>query len=152
MVVALVVVTLVVFGEVRDRQFLWDDDTNVAENAYLNPVTIPKVLHFWRMPYARLYIPLTYTVWSGLALVSGPAAPQGIGLKPRPFHIVNLIFHALSALVVFAILRLLVASDVASCAGAMLFALHPVQVEPVAWVTGLSVFLPQRIAIFIFPC
>ena len=137
-VLALLVVTAVVFGEVRNHQFLWDDDTNVTENAYLNPVTLPKLLHFWQRPYARLYVPLTYTVWSGLALVSGPGAPQETGLKPRPFHIANLILHMLSVLMVFAILRLLVANDLASCAGAMLFALHPVQVEPVAWVTGLK--------------
>jgi Flp pilus assembly protein TadD len=39
---------------------------------------------------------------------------------------------------VFAILRVLVENDWAGFAGAVLFALHPVQVEPVAWVTGMK--------------
>ena len=136
----LVVITLAVFGQVRDHGFLWDDDINISENSYLNPVTLPKLLHFWQKPYERLYIPLTYTVWGILAGFSEPDMPQedGLNLKPRPFHIANLILHALSVLVVFVILRLLVANDWAAGGGALLFALHPLQVEPVAWATGMK--------------
>jgi len=46
--------------------------------------------------------------------------------------------HVLCALVVFAILRLLVKHDWGAFAGAALFALHPVQVEPVCWITGMK--------------
>ena len=136
--VALIIITLGVFGQVRNHSFLWDDDIHITENPYLNPVTLPKLLRFWQGPYEHLYIPLTYTVWGALALLSdGPARGQsGVRLNPGPFHIANLALHALNVLLVFAILRFLCAHDWAACGGALLFALHPVQVEPVAWVSG----------------
>jgi hypothetical protein len=58
--------------------------------------------------------------------------------SPGIFHLANLTVHVLNVLLVFAILRRLVRSDWACCAGALLFGLHPVQVEPVAWVTGMK--------------
>ena len=138
--VALIVITLGVFGQVWNHSFLWDDDIHITENPYLNPVTLPKLLRFWQEPYEHLYIPLTYTVWGGLAVLSeGPARGQsGLRLNPAPFHVVNLALHVLNVLIVFAILRLLCANDWAACGGALLFALHPLQVEPVAWVSGLK--------------
>ena len=67
-----------------------------------------------------------------------PTYQKEAKLDPLPFHLANLILHLLSALVVFALLRMLVRHDWAAGAGALLFALHPVQVEPVAWVTGMK--------------
>ncbi len=138
--VAMIVITLAVFWKVHDHGFLWDDRVNVYENPYLNPVTLPGVLHFWQEPYQRLYIPLTYTVWASLARFAAiPATDEsGANLSPRPFHVANLILHLLSMMVVFAILRTLVRDDWGACGGALLFSLHPVQVEPVAWVTGMK--------------
>ena len=62
--VAMVVITAAVFWQVRNHEFVWDDRINIYENPYLNPVTVPNVLHFWQKPYQRLYIPVTYTVWA----------------------------------------------------------------------------------------
>ena len=129
------------FSEVGRLDFvLWDDDVNVYENPYLHPVTLRNVLWFWRQPYFSMYIPVTRTVWAGLGLVSGLTS-EGPGIKPMDpsvFHLANLAVHALNALLVFTLLRKLVANDWACCAGALLFGLHPVQVEPVAWVTGMK--------------
>jgi len=139
-VVLLIVITVAVFWQVRDHGFVWDDSVNVYENPYLKPVTLSNVLHFWQKPYKRLYIPLTYTIWATIAQFAElpKTDDRGGGFDPRLFHLANLIFHLLSVMVVFAILRMLVRSDWAACGGAMLFALHPVQVEPVAWVTGMK--------------
>ena len=59
-------------------------------------------------------------------------------LDAGPFHLVNLVLHMLSVLVVFVILRLLIRNDWAAGARAMLFGLHPLQVEAVNWVTGMK--------------
>jgi tetratricopeptide (TPR) repeat protein len=50
----------------------------------------------------------------------------------------NLLLHVLSVVVVFVILMRLVRDPWGCAAGALLFGLHPVQVEPVAWVTGMK--------------
>ncbi len=47
------------------------------------------------------------------------------------------LFHLLGVLVVFAVLSLLVRNDWAARVGTLLFAVHPVQVEPVVWAAGL---------------
>jgi tetratricopeptide (TPR) repeat protein len=85
-----------------------------------------------------LYVPVTYTVWGLLAKVAylQSADPSGIRLNPFVYHSANVVFHVLAALAAFELLRRLVAGAWAACAGALLWALHPVQVEPVGWASG----------------
>ncbi len=145
----LVALPLGVFWRVCNYDFVWDDSLNITENPHLDQVTPSKVLYFWRQPYVGLYIPLTYTVWATVAGFAEYPAADGSGttFDPRPFHTVNMVLHVLSTLVVFAILRMLVSSEWGACAGALLFALHPVQVEPVAWVTGMKDVLSGFLAL-----
>jgi protein O-mannosyl-transferase len=149
-VLGLTVGTVVVFGAVFEHRFLWDDDSNIVENPGLNPVTLPKVIDFWQRPYGRLYVPLTYTVWAALAELSESVAGReaNANLDPRAFHIANLTLHVVSVLIVFAILRLLVRNDWAAAGGALLFAVHPVQVEPVSWATGMKDLLCGFFSLF----
>jgi len=128
--VLLIVITVAVFWQVHDHEFGWDDDINVYENPHLNPGLSPDILHFWQKPYKGLYIPLTYTVWATLArFARTPTTAEGTNLDPRLFHVANLVVHLLSMIVVFTILRILVRDDWAACGGALLFALHPVQIS-----------------------
>lgn len=151
----LVLSILVVFGQVYNDSFVWDDTDNVIENPYFQPPTLANVRRLWEAPHLRLYIPLTYSVWAGLARIAEIPGERGdeIALSPLPFHLANVGFHILSTVVVMAILRMLVRNDWAAFGGALLFAWHPVQVEPVAWVTGLkdvlSVFL-SLVAIWLY--
>ena len=141
MALLLVGATLVVFWPVCGHEFVvWDDQLNVYENPYLDPVTPSNILHFWKEPYENLYIPLTYSIWAGVAyFAQRPTAERAEPrLDPGIFHATNLLFHLLSVLVVFAILKMVVGNDWAACGGAMLFALHPMQVEPVSWITGMK--------------
>src|SRR6266511_722939 len=121
-------------------------------------VTFNNILAFWREPYAELYIPLTYTLWALVAAASwGRTANStaGVPLDPRFFHTLNLLVHLLTVLVVWRIVRRLLNHTMpegqrtatrpaltrvewAACGGALLFAVHPLQVEAVAWVTGFK--------------
>ena len=132
--------TITVFWRLQDHGFVWDDGVNVERNQYLKPVTLSNVARFWRGPFENLYVPLTYTAWSAIAYFARTPAEDGreIKLNPRWFHAANVMIHTLSALAVFALLRRVVANDWGAGAGAMLFAFHPIQVEPVAWITGLK--------------
>ncbi len=142
-ILLLVALPTAVFWRAQNYQFAggWDDKQNIQENPYLNPVTLPKVFSFWTQPYKGLYIPFTYTVWAGVAHLTqlSNRPPHSAATRPldaKPFHRLNVVLHVFSGLVVFAILLLLTRHDWAACAGALFFALHPVQVEPVAWATG----------------
>ncbi len=137
----LIVVTLAVFGPVWDHGFVvLDDGAHIVENPYLKPPSISKTLALWKAPYGSLYIPVTYSAWAGLAWLSEIFARGGVGTKldPRLFHAANVALHLLCAFLVFVILKIIVRADWAACGGALFFALHPVQVEPVAWATGMK--------------
>jgi len=58
------------------------------------------------------------------------------GLKPAGYHVTNLLFHTLNAFLLFFLLRRLGFSDGPSCAGALIFAVHPVHTEAVTWISG----------------
>ncbi|MDQ3813349.1 MAG: tetratricopeptide repeat protein, partial [Armatimonadota bacterium] len=141
----LVAVTLGVFYPVLRQEFVpWDDDILVYENPYLEAVTPSKILHFWRQPYQKLYTPVTYSLYALLAPMAQapqPLTTPGGGqstLDPRVFHLANLVLHILNVLLVFAILRLLIGHEGAAAGGALLFGIHPVQVETVAWISELK--------------
>ncbi len=121
---------------VRTGFVKWDDDLNIYENALLAPVTGKSFVDVWRHAPFHLYIPVTRTFWTAIAAVSSRGAAPGQEHDPRWFHAANVVLHAGNALLVGAILLHLLGATWPACAGALLFAVHPVQVEPVAWVTG----------------
>ena len=134
----LAIITLIVFSRVPGHEFVsWDDRDHVYENPYMNPVTSSSILHFWKKPHD---FALTYTFWAIQAKFAKTATQDSVGstLNPHIFHIFNLIFHILSVLIVFLILKILFKHNWAAFGGALFFAIHPVQVESVAWVTGLK--------------
>jgi protein O-mannosyl-transferase len=115
-----------------------DDPANVSRNPDYNPPALAKLGHYWTGPFLNMYAPLTYTAWAGVARLGWMDSVDhgGIQLNPYVFHAANLLLHIVCAVLVYAILRKLTARAWAACGGALLFALHPMQVEPVAWVTG----------------
>ena len=136
---SLIALVLLVFWPVAGFDFLtYDDGFNVTNNWRVTRPSLTNLLFFWRGPFENLYIPLTYNLWSLLAwlgtLVSGGQMVPG----PTLFHAANLLLHGASSLVVLAILRTLGVGGWAAGGGALIFALHPVQVEAVAWVTGMK--------------
>ncbi len=116
---------------------LWDDDLNVTHNAALRPPDLEAVAGFWREPFSGMYVPASYTLWAIETRLaeSGEGGGPGDELDPALFHAGSLLLHCACALLVFGLLRRLVGSDLPALAGALLFALHPLQVEAVAWVS-----------------
>jgi tetratricopeptide (TPR) repeat protein len=105
-------------------QFLWDDDSNVTKRAPLR--SLAGLWRIWFEPGAtQQYYPLTHSsFWLDYHLW---------GLHPFGYHAENVLLHALSAILLWFILRRL--SVRGAWLGAALFALHPVCVESVAWIT-----------------
>jgi hypothetical protein len=169
MTLALFAITGAVYAQALDHRFTsWDDDVNVSKNRVLLEDPLGSIPRFWREPYYGFYSPLTRTAWAVLASLareplpaadpaagaSPPAAREAGGsrLAPRPFHLANVLVHALNAVLVFAIARRLVRADGAAFAGALVFALHPLQAEPVAWVTGLKDLLAGLFSLLAIRC
>lgn len=124
---ALLAVVAVVFAyaPVHTAAFIWDDDAHVTANAAMHG--LPGLKGIWTSAKAN-YSPLTMTsFWVQHAIW---------GLSPMPFHWVTVLFHAGCACILW---RVLVRLNVPGAwLGAMLWALHPVQVESVAWISELK--------------
>ncbi len=123
-------IALLVFLPTTQFDFTdWDDGINVCDNPYLNPVTADSLRTIWTKPFQNLYVPLVY---SSFAL---DVSVWGL-LKPGGFHATNAVIHAFTAMIVFRLLLTLIGNVGAAVFGALLFAIHPLQVEPVTWITG----------------
>ena len=104
--------------------FIWDDDVYVTANPL---VVAPYGL--WRIWFSTdtpsQYFPLVYTTFR--------FEHELWGFNPMPFHIDNVAIHVISSLLLWLILRRLAIP--AAFVAAAIFALHPVNVESVAWIT-----------------
>ncbi len=126
---------LVVFGRTFLFPFLdWDDPTAVTQNPLLHPPTLEHLGRIWSEPWSGLYVPASFTAWwieMRLSLtVDAARAPD-----PRIFHAGLLLLHFLASFFVLRVLRRLVDDPRAALLGALLFAIHPLQTESVAWIT-----------------
>lgn len=134
----LIFIVLLTLGRICGHGFTgWDDTLTISQNLSFNPPTLQGVLHYWYTPELSLYIPVTYCAWGALAFLSSIGAAQP---TPNPwiFHTASVLVHATSALVVFLLLMRLLRNASAAFLGAAIFAVHPLQVEAVAWASGLK--------------
>ncbi|MBU0677343.1 MAG: O-GlcNAc transferase, partial [Verrucomicrobia bacterium] len=124
--VSLLIVTAVgsVYSPLKGGGFIWDDDSYVTQNrALFGKAGLKKI---WIEPGATpQYYPLTFTsFWIERRL---------FGFNPNIFHLDNILLHGFNAVLLFLILRRLKIPG-AALAG-VIFAIHPVHDESVAWVT-----------------
>jgi tetratricopeptide (TPR) repeat protein len=124
---ALVLVALVFIAyiQVFRAGFIWDDESHLTRNpCVIGPLGLKEI---WTTAQA-VYYPLVLTTFWVLHKV--------VGLNPLSFHALNILFHAVSAILLWRVLRLLEVRG--AWLGAALWALHPVMVQSVAWVTELK--------------
>jgi tetratricopeptide (TPR) repeat protein len=125
----LAVATFAVFSRTLDCGFVnFDDGTYVESNPdVLNGLTLGSSARAWTTFRASNWHPLT---WLSLQLDA-----TLLGRGPRGFHCTNVLLHAANAAVLFLALRSLTGYAVRSALVAALFAVHPLRVESVAWVS-----------------
>lgn len=133
--VGLTAITLGLFAPALGYAFLgWDDTTHLLDNPWLQPpLTWGLLRQFWLQPYFKMYIPVTYSVWA--AVVGATANPS---LSPAVFHALNMVVHALNSLLVWGVIRRLGIATWPALLGALVFSIHPIQVESVVWISALK--------------
>ena len=136
----LLLITLATFGRCVTHEFAeWDDGPMLSQNPLLNPVTPAHVRAYWAAPVQFLYTPLAYTTWAATSLFARTTPDsRGVTLNPMAFHVLNLLLHLITVTLVFQLLRRLVRRDLPAAIGAAVFAIHPLQTEPIAWIAGMN--------------
>src|SRR6266576_780795 len=123
-VLILAAVTILAYRPAWNGGFLWDDDAYVTNNELLTaPDGLRRIWFSFDSP--SQYFPLVYTTFRIERALWG--------LNPAGYHVVNVLLHVANALLVWRLLARLRVPG-AWLAG-VIFALHPVQVESVAWIT-----------------
>ena len=123
----LVLATLAVYAQILSHQFInLDDDRYVYANPMVaSGLTSRGILWAFTTFFSANWHPLTW--------LSYMLDIQLFGLKPGPLLGINLLFHILNSLLVFALLSKITPHLWRSGMVAALFALHPMHVESVAW-------------------
>ncbi len=126
---ALCAVILFVFWQVQTFKLVrYDDHFYVVQNGrVISGLTAENVLWAFTNTEAGFWHPLT---WLSLMLDY-----EVHGFRPGGYHWTNVLFHLASALLLFLVLDRMTGALWKSAFVAALFALHPLQVEPVAWVS-----------------
>jgi tetratricopeptide (TPR) repeat protein len=125
-VLAVAALAMMVHAPVLRNGFIWDDDDHVTQNPAMS--ASGGLARIWTSLSGSRYYPLTLTTfWAQRRLW---------GLEPLPYHAVNLALHALNAALLLALLRRLEVTG--AWVVAALWAVHPVNVESVAWVAELK--------------
>jgi tetratricopeptide (TPR) repeat protein len=127
---ALVVMTLAVFGQVRDFPFIGlDDIIYLMESPHVSRGLTPAGAAW---AFTNNY----FTYWHPLTWLSHMATVDLFGMDPGGHHVINLSLHLLNVLLLFLVLNGMTLSPWRSGFVAALFAIHPLHVEPVAWVAA----------------
>lgn len=127
--ILLAITTLAVYSPIIRAPFLnYDDALHVTENAHVRAgLTWSTVQWAFRSSETSDWHPIT---WLSHALDC-----QLFGLSPAGPHAVNLAIHAINAVLLFLILEAATGFLWQSFGVAALFALHPINVESVAWIS-----------------
>ena len=130
----LTLIAFVAYAGALANDFCYDDGQQIVTNSFvLNP-------HLWK----RIF---TGSVWSfqggttnfyrPLQFVCYWLVYRVAGLNPAAFHLLNLLVYGATVWLVYRIGRELLQKELAAWLGALLWALHPQHVEPVAWISAL---------------
>ena len=125
----------------------WDDQSVILQNPSL---AFPGIARWaFTTTYMEHYQPLSWLTWA--------AIKAGFGLDAGAFHVANIAAHAACVLLVYAAARVVLTRavpdtsatlhDGAAVAAALLFGLHPLRVEVVAWISALPYALALAFAL-----
>lgn len=127
-------VLLIIFGSIisyhplLDAKFTnWDDDRYVINNPDIRQISNESIKTFFSKSYEGNYHPLT--------MLSYALDYHTAQLEPRQYHLTNILFHIINSLLVFWLVLLFNYRWESALIAGLLFAIHTLHVESVAWVS-----------------
>ncbi|MCH8903101.1 MAG: tetratricopeptide repeat protein [Bacteroidetes bacterium] len=127
LVVLLLAITLLAFFPSIQNGFTnWDDTTLLVNNPIVKDLSADGIRNIFNSHLTFHYKPLVFLSWS--------IEYHLFGMNPMVYHIDNLILHMLNVLLVFLMFLILTKNKSIAFFVALLFGLHPMHVESVAWI------------------
>lgn len=124
----ILIATSVVYMPSMKNGFVWDDEDYIATNRMVQGLSIPNIQRIFTTFFFGNYHPLT--------LLSFAFEYYLFGLNPSAYHATNLILHLMNCALVFLLIYILSKDIIASFIAGLLFGIHPLHVESVAWISG----------------
>lgn len=132
---ALAALTVAVFAKSVDYGFIqFDDDAYVYENPHLRAGLSAEGIH-WALTADLFENSRNLDFWQPVTVLTRLVDYELFGMNPAGHHAVNVIFHAINVVLLFLLLHRLTAAFWPSAFAAAVFAVHPLRVESVVWVT-----------------
>lgn len=125
----------------------WDDPIHVLENGIVKDLSSANLKRLFSSYVGGNYYPLT--------ILSYAVEYHFAGLNPKVYHATNLVLHLVNVLLVYWLIFLLTGRRAVSWMTALVFGIHPVHVEPVAWISSrkdvlFSVFYLGALISYVF--
>jgi protein O-mannosyl-transferase len=120
--------TFIAYQPAWNGQPVWDDDVHMTTPELRSAAGLARI--WTQLGATQQYYPLVHTVFWVEHRLFGDATPG--------YHLLNILLHFFSALLLVTILRRLGMPGAAAWLAGGIFALHPVMVESVAWITELK--------------
>jgi len=120
----ILILTALIYSQTIKFSFIeWDDFTTIVGNQYIKDISLSNFFYLFNREHFTVLSLLThaieYKIW---------------GLNPMPYHINNLVIHLINILLVYNFIKLISGRKDIPIIAAILFAVHPLRVESVAWV------------------
>ena len=149
---AIVVATILSFLPAIDNEFLyWDDERNLMFNSHIRSFSAENLRWMWKAPLLGVWQPLTWMITAAEYQLFEGADLQRFS---RGMHVASMVLHSVAAILAFFVIRRLIALGAGKAAArsplglqfgavfaALLFAVHPLRVETVAWASGQAYVL-----------
>lgn len=127
----LMILTSLAYWPVHSYDFVnWDDTWYVVRNPYLGSWDLANLKAITTDVINRNYAPLTIFTY----LIEHSV----FGLDPAGYHIFNVLLHGVNSVLVFVLIAQLTKNRAVGWVTAALFAVHPVQIESVAWISSMK--------------
>jgi len=123
----LVCVTFFVFWNSRTFTFVWDDTEYIVNNPHITSLSFHTIASIFTSFYAANYHPLTTLSWA--------IEYHFWGTQPGAYHIFNVILHIANVCMVYYFVMLLLKDFRIAIITAAVFALHPLHVESIVWIS-----------------
>lgn len=126
--VGIILLPLIVYFQVSGFEFVNFDDHNIILGNYDRIDSFKDIPNAFTVSFANLYRPML--------IFSFIVDAQFSGQNPGVYHVANLIYHIVFCLLLFVFLQKITGNINASFLATLIFSVHPLLVEAVAWVPG----------------